>query len=63
MKTTPMQTLRDLKNSTLEYLAFFTCGQLSQKHIVHNLKRFSKRYGGLMVAFLGFKKNWKTKKT
>ena len=48
-----MQNVWDQKKATLKILAenFITCGQLSHKNIVNNLKQFKESY---MVAFLVF---------
>ena len=48
LKTTPMQTVRDLKNIILVFLAglFFNCGNYHKKHIVHKYIRLKIFYEG-----------------
>ena len=44
-----MQNLLEPKNTTSFKLNFFSCGQLSQKHIKDNLKQIKESF---MVVFL-----------
>ena len=51
-----MQTVWDPKNATLEFIAnSFYIRQLSQKHIVHNLRLFKESFMVALLEFLNIK--------